>query len=92
MKLVEQVHGVNVSRLLGDLDIDSAQCLIEVDIISVIQSDTKFMSVESREYVFEDGTNKLRKAVKINLERFVQQMKEISSQVSNGKHPRSTSK
>ena len=98
LKLVEQVHGVNVSRLLGDLDINSAQCLIAVDIISVIQSDIKLMSVESREHVFEDGTNNLkgerggRKAMKINLELFVQQMKEIASQVSNGKRQRSTSK
>ncbi|CAF1144058.1 unnamed protein product [Rotaria sp. Silwood1] len=90
LKLVEQAHGLNVSRLLGDLDIDSAQCLIAVDVISVIQSDTKFMSFESREYVFENGTNNLRKAVKINLERFVQQMKEVAGQVCDGKRPRST--
>jgi hypothetical protein len=86
------MHGLNVSRLLGDLDIDSAQCLIEVDVISVIQSDTKFMSVQSREYVFENGTNNLRQVVKINLERFVQQLKEVDAQVCNGKRQRSTGK
>ncbi|CAF4011298.1 unnamed protein product [Rotaria magnacalcarata] len=90
LKLVEQAHGLNVSRLLGDLDIDSAQCLIAVDVISVIQFDTKFMGVESREYVFENGTNNLRKVVKINLERFVQQMKEVAGQVCDGKRQRST--
>jgi len=34
LKFAEQAHGSNVSRLLGDLDIDIAQCLIEVDVIS----------------------------------------------------------
>ncbi|CAF4769709.1 unnamed protein product, partial [Rotaria sp. Silwood2] len=48
------------------------------------------MSVESREYVFGNGTKNLRKAVKINLERFVQQMKEVAGQVCDGKRQLST--
>ena len=88
--MVEQAHGLNVWRFLGDLDIDSAECLIKVNGISVIQSDTKFMSVESREYVFENGTSNLCKAMKINLGRFVQQMKMVAGQICDGKRPQST--
>ena len=89
--LDQQAHGSNVSRLLGELDIDSAQCLIEVDVISLIQSDKKYMSFESGEYVFEDGSNNVRQVVKINLERFIKQMREVASQVPNEKRQRSTS-
>jgi hypothetical protein len=92
LKLVEQAHGLKISRLLGELDIDSAGCLIAVDIFSLIQNDKKFMSIDSREYVFEDGTNNFRVPVKYTLQRFVQQMKEIDHQASGGKRPRLTGK
>ena len=80
LKLVEQVHGVNIARLLGDLDFDSAHCLIKVDILAAIQSDTKFLSDQSRKYVFEENTNEIRPMVQITLERFVQQMNDIDAQ------------
>ncbi|CAF1038572.1 unnamed protein product [Adineta ricciae] len=44
----------------SELDIDSAQCLINIDLISIIQDDEKFLSKESRDYLFKDGTEKIR--------------------------------
>lgn len=85
LDLVEQAHGSDVSRLLGELAIDSAQCLIGVDLISLIDSDTKFMSSQSREYAFENGTRNLRTPVRITLCHFTQQMKDMHSQVRSGK-------
>jgi hypothetical protein len=89
LHLVEQAHGLNISRVLGDLDIDSAQCLLAIDIISLIESDTKFLSSQSRDYVFENGTNNLRKTVVVTLCRFVQQMRERDNHVP-GKRQRLT--
>ena len=85
LKLVEEGHGVNVSRLLGDLDFDSAQCLIKVDVLSAIKSDVKLLSAASRKYAFEDDTNKIRPVVMVTLERFVQQMKEIDAHIGSRK-------
>ncbi|CAF1010926.1 unnamed protein product [Adineta ricciae] len=60
LRLVQKEHGEKMSRFLRELDIDSAQCLINIDLISIIQDDEKFLSKESRDYLFKDGTEKIR--------------------------------
>jgi len=48
------------------------------------------MSIESRDYVFEDASNNVRQVVKMNLERFIKQMREVADRESNGKRQGST--
>ncbi|CAF2124045.1 unnamed protein product [Rotaria magnacalcarata] len=48
------------------------------------------MTVESQKYAFEDGTNNRHKSVKINLGRFVRQMKEVAGKTRDEKCQRST--
>jgi hypothetical protein len=85
LQLLEEAHGLSVSRLLGELDINSAQCLIQVNLVSVIERDSRFLSVESRGYAFDNETSNLRDTVKINLQCFVDQMTEMARQTSSGK-------
>ncbi|UJR38638.1 hypothetical protein I4U23_031303 [Adineta vaga] len=78
LQLVKEVHGEKMSRFLGEIDIDSAHCLISVDIIAVIEKDKKLLSIESQKYLFDEETKKIRSAFQVNIERFIKQMKSIA--------------
>jgi hypothetical protein len=88
LQLIEQAHGPNMARLLGELDIDSATCLLKVNVMSEIQSSRKLLSSASVDYVFEDSKNDVRAPVKINLEQFIHQMNQVSSQCYRRKRQR----
>ncbi|CAF0982906.1 unnamed protein product [Adineta ricciae] len=78
LRLVQQEYGEKMSRFLEELDIDSAQCLINIDLISIIEEDEKFLSKESRDYLFKDGTKKIRPIIQQNIQRFVDQMRQLA--------------
>ncbi|CAF0847246.1 unnamed protein product [Adineta ricciae] len=90
LKLLQQTYGPNIARLCGELDINAAQFFIKLSVLSEIQSSRELLSLETQRYVFEDGTNDVRKIVQVNIEQLSKQMKEIQTRICTGKRPFTT--
>ncbi|CAF1683765.1 unnamed protein product [Adineta ricciae] len=76
--MISEAHGSNMARLLADLSIDSATCLLKVDVFAEIGKSRKLLSNASVDYVFEDGTTNIRVAVRVNIETLIEQMRQVS--------------
>jgi hypothetical protein len=77
-----------MARLLGELAIDVATCLLKANVMSEIQNNRKLLSSASLDYVFEDGKTDIRVRVRVNIEQLINQMDQVSSQSLQGKRAR----
>ena len=82
---MQQAYGPNIARLCGELDINTAEFFIKLNVLSEIQSSRELLSVETQRYVFEDGTNDVRKIVQVNIKQLSKEMNEIQTRICTGK-------